>query len=111
MPGGWLSAAKRAAPVTFRNPSRRVIGWPMLEPWRARAAEAELVGADANQASFARAADIALADAKPSGDNAFKIEFGRRIVRRALLAALAGTPARVAALPASPFSAMPGVPA
>src|SRR5579859_4036481 len=35
MPGKWLSAAKRASPRTFRTPSRRVSGWPILEPWRA----------------------------------------------------------------------------
>src|SRR5882724_11683306 len=34
MPGGWLSAAKRALPVTLRRPSRRVSGWPMFEPCR-----------------------------------------------------------------------------
>src|ERR1700722_3802728 len=34
MPGGCWSAAYLAAPVTLSMPSRRVIGWPMLEPWR-----------------------------------------------------------------------------
>src|SRR5271156_1062373 len=34
IPGGWLSAAKRARPVTFKTPSRRVSGWPMFEPCR-----------------------------------------------------------------------------
>ncbi len=51
------------------------------------------------------AADAALADARPSGDNAFKIELARRIVVRALTLAAAGTPARLPALPASPFAA------
>ena len=47
-------------------------------------------------------------DAKPSGDNAFKIELARRIVTRALTLAAAGTPDRVPALPASPFALVPG---
>ena len=46
--------------------------------------------------AFRRAAEAALADAKPSGDNAFKIELARRIVVRALTLAAAGTPQRVA---------------
>ncbi|RUY90333.1 xanthine dehydrogenase family protein subunit M, partial [Mesorhizobium sp. M7A.F.Ca.CA.001.12.2.1] len=50
----------------------------------------------------------ALADASPSGDNAFKIELARRIVIRALISALSGTPERLPALPASPFSNIPG---
>ena len=45
-----------------------------------------------------------MADATPSGDNAFKIELARRIVVRALSLAAAGTPERMPALPASPFS-------
>ena len=58
--------------------------------------------------TFRRAAEAALADAKPSGDNAFKIELARRIVVRALTLAAAGTPERVPALPASPFASIPG---
>jgi xanthine dehydrogenase YagS FAD-binding subunit len=53
---------------------------------------------------FQRAAAAALAEARPSGDNAFKIELARRIIVRALSLAAAGTPARMPALPASPFS-------
>ena len=48
--------------------------------------------------------DLALTDATPSGDNAFKIELARRIMTRALTLAAAGTPERVPALPASPFA-------
>ena len=57
--------------------------------------------------AFRRAAEAALADATPSGDNAFKIELARRIVARALALAAAGTPERVPALPASPFAPFP----
>jgi xanthine dehydrogenase YagS FAD-binding subunit len=57
---------------------------------------------------FARAATAALADARPSGDNQFKIELARRIVVRALALAAGGTPRRSPALPASPFSSASG---
>jgi len=52
--------------------------------------------------------EAALADARPSGDNGFKIELARRILVRALTSAAAGTPPRIAALPASPFSTTSG---
>ena len=67
-----------------------------------------LAGAAPDAGGFRRAAEAALADAKPSGDNAFKIELARRIVVRALTLAAAGTPERIPALPASPFSSVPG---
>jgi xanthine dehydrogenase YagS FAD-binding subunit len=51
----------------------------------------------------------ALVDAKPSGDNQFKIELAQRILVRALTLAAAGTPERIPALPASPFVSVPGV--
>ena len=84
--------------------ARVALGGVALKPWRARAAEAELAGACPGPAAFRRAAEAALADAKPSGDNAFKIELARRIVARALTLAAAGTLERMPALPASPFS-------
>ncbi|RVA00825.1 xanthine dehydrogenase family protein subunit M, partial [Mesorhizobium sp. M7A.F.Ca.US.002.01.1.1] len=88
--------------------ARLALGGVAAKPWRARSAEAVLLGADASEATFASAADAALADASPSGDNAFKIELARRIVTRALISALSGTPERLPALPASPFSNIPG---
>ena len=84
--------------------ARVALGGVALKPWRARAAEAELAGGRPDAATFRRAAEAALADAKPSGDNGFKIELARRIVVRALTLAAAGTPERMPALPASPFS-------
>jgi len=89
--------------------ARIALGGVALKPWRARAAEAMLAGAGPDEAAFRRAAEAALADAKPSGDNRFKIELARRIVTRALTLAAAGTPRRVPALPASPFALLPGV--
>jgi xanthine dehydrogenase YagS FAD-binding subunit len=91
--------------------ARIAMGGVALKPWRAREAEQILIGARADTALFARAAETALADAKPSGDNAFKIELARRVVARALALAAAGTPERTPALPGSPFAAVSGVPA
>src|SRR5205085_2425975 len=81
---------------------------PGETPWRARAGETQLAGTRPDAAVFRRAAMAALADARPSGDNAFKIELARRIVARTLALAAAGTPERAPALPASPFAPIPG---
>jgi xanthine dehydrogenase YagS FAD-binding subunit len=91
----------------IRN-ARLALGGVAARPWRARAAEQALAGASADATAFRRAAEVALADATPSGDNAFKIELAKRIVVRALALAAAGTPDRLPALPASPFSSVPG---
>ena len=88
--------------------ARVALGGVAMKPWRAREAELILVGARADSALFRRAAEAALAQAKPSGDNGFKIELARRIVARAITLALAGTPARLPALAASPFAAISG---
>ncbi len=84
--------------------ARVALGGVALKPWRASEAEAVLAGAAPGPAVFRAAAEAAMAEAKPSGDNAFKIELARRIIVRALTLAAAGTPARVTALPASPFA-------
>jgi len=84
--------------------ARIALGGVALKPWRARAAEAALEGGGPNPAAFRGAAEAALADARPSGDNGFKIELARRVVARALALAAAGTPVRMPALPASPFA-------
>jgi xanthine dehydrogenase YagS FAD-binding subunit len=89
--------------------ARVAMGGVALKPWRAREVEQILVGARADTGLFARAAMAALADARPSGDNAFKIELARRVVARALALAAAGTPERIPALPGSPFAAVSGV--
>jgi xanthine dehydrogenase YagS FAD-binding subunit len=88
--------------------ARLALGGVAMKPWRAREAEVILTGARVDSAIFHRAAEVALADAKPSGDNGFKIELARRIVVRALSLAAAGTPERVPALPASPFAIVSG---
>lgn len=88
--------------------ARIALGGVAAKPWRARNAEALLVGSAPDDAAFLRAAETALAEARPSGDNAFKIELAKRIVTRGLTLATAGTPGRVPALPASPFSIASG---
>ena len=89
--------------------ARIALGGVAPKPWRARAAEATLIGAPADEPAFRRAAEVALADARPSGDNDFKIELAKRIVARTLALAAVGTPERLPAFPASPFSSAPGV--
>ncbi len=84
------------------------LGGVAMKPWRAREAELILGGERAGSGLFRRAAEAALVQARPSGDNGFKIELARRVVARALTLALAGTPARLPALAASPFAAISG---
>jgi xanthine dehydrogenase YagS FAD-binding subunit len=88
--------------------ARIALGGVALKPWRALDAEATLAGASPGPDAFNQAAEAAIAGAKPSGDNAFKIELAKRIVARALALAAAGTPARIPALPASPFAVSSG---
>ena len=88
--------------------ARIALGGVAAKPWRASAAEAMLANCSPNPEAFRAAAKAALADAKPSGDNAFKIELAQRIIVRALTLAAAGTPQRISALPASPFSSVSG---
>src|SRR5215472_19097599 len=79
--------------------ARLALGGVAAKPWRARTAEEALAGVRPNSEAFRHAAEAALAEARSSGDNAFKIELARRIVTRTLTLAAAGTPERVPALP------------
>jgi xanthine dehydrogenase YagS FAD-binding subunit len=88
--------------------ARLALGGVAAKPWRAHDAEALLAGQPAEPQMFQRAAETALHDAKPSGDNAHKIPLARSLIVRALQAAALGTPSRMPALPASPFSSVPG---
>src|ERR1700730_345330 len=63
-----------------------------MKPWRAGEAERFLIGAGTDTALFRRAAEAALAEAKPAGDNAFKIELARRVVAPAPTLSSAGPP-------------------
>jgi xanthine dehydrogenase YagS FAD-binding subunit len=84
--------------------ARLALGGVAMKPWRAREAEQILAGGRADASIFRRAADATLAEAKPSGNNGFKIELARRLLVRTLTLARAGTPERLSALPASPFA-------
>ncbi|BAM86805.1 putative aldehyde or xanthine dehydrogenase, FAD-binding subunit [Bradyrhizobium oligotrophicum S58] len=88
--------------------ARLALGGVAAKPWRAVDAEALLAGQKAQTSAFQQAADVALNTAKPSGDNAYKIPLARGLIVRALAAAAEGTPSRMPALPASPFSSVPG---
>ena len=88
--------------------ARLAFGGVAMKPWRSRQAEAALVDRPATHETFRRAAEVALAEAKPSGNNGYKIELARRIAVRGLALALAGTPSRMPALPGSPFSSTSG---
>ena len=83
--------------------ARLALGGVAAKPWRCRTAEDALLGLPADADAFRKAAAVALSGASAPGNNAFKIELGRRIVFRALALAAAGTPERLPALPASPF--------
>lgn len=69
--------------------ARVAMGGVGTKPWRAHEAEATLVGKSADAATFRKAAEAALANAKPRKDNAFKVELAKRCVTRALTMATA----------------------
>jgi xanthine dehydrogenase YagS FAD-binding subunit len=60
------------------------LGGVATKPWRSREAENELLDASPGEATFRRAADAALADAKPHSQNGFKVELARRCIVHAL---------------------------
>jgi len=90
--------------------ARIALGGVAAKPWRAREAEAALAGQPASPDAFSQAATLALAEARPSGDNAFKIDLARRLLVRTLGQAMDGTPQVMPALPASPFALSTGAP-
>ena len=63
---------------------RLALGGVGTRPWRARRAEAALLGRPASAASFAEAARQELAAATPHPMNAFKVELAQRAIVRAL---------------------------
>ncbi|WP_244817657.1 xanthine dehydrogenase family protein subunit M [Caballeronia sp. Lep1P3] len=60
------------------------LGGVATKPWRSREAENELLNAAPDEASFRRAADAALAGAKPQSGNGFKVELAKRCIVHAL---------------------------
>jgi xanthine dehydrogenase YagS FAD-binding subunit len=69
--------------------ARVAMGGVGTKPWRSHEAESALVGKPANEATFRRAAEAALAGARPHKDNAFKVELAKRCVVRSLKMATA----------------------
>ena len=63
---------------------RLALGGVGTKPWRARRAEASLLGQRAGEATFAEAASQELAMATPRPLNAFKVELSQRAIVRAL---------------------------
>jgi xanthine dehydrogenase YagS FAD-binding subunit len=63
---------------------RLALGGVGTRPWRARRAEAALLGRPASAASFVGAAREELAHARPRPMNAFKVELAQRAIVRAL---------------------------
>ena len=66
--------------------ARVALGGVAHAPWRARAAEAALVGKQATVATYLAAADAELRDAKRQRLNGFKIGLARNAMGRALMA-------------------------
>jgi xanthine dehydrogenase YagS FAD-binding subunit len=72
--------------------ARIALGGVAHKPWRDPQAEAALRAQPANAATFARAADVLLRDARGYAHNSFKIDLARRCIARALTQAARGTP-------------------
>ncbi len=70
---------------------RLAMGGVAHKPWRALEAERLLRGQPASEDRFAAAAAAEMAAARPLEHNGYKVELGRRLIVRALRAALAGT--------------------
>jgi xanthine dehydrogenase YagS FAD-binding subunit len=66
--------------------ARLVLGGVAPVPWRSPAAEAVLEGQHPSPELAANAATAALANAQPLSHNAFKVEIGRALVERAIMA-------------------------
>ena len=81
-------ALELAADRSVRE-ARVALGGVATRPWRAHAAEAALRGRRLDEDAARAAAEAAFAGAVPRGQNAYKIELGRRTVVRALLSAAA----------------------
>ncbi|WP_185984622.1 FAD binding domain-containing protein [Aureimonas mangrovi] len=67
--------------------ARIALGGVATRPWRARSAEAALVGRHLDRQTALDAGGIAFADARPGEHNGFKIELGRQTVADALMTA------------------------
>jgi xanthine dehydrogenase YagS FAD-binding subunit len=86
-----IAAALELDGTTIKE-ARLALGGVAHKPWRDAAAEAALRGQPTNPASFSRAADLLLREAKGYEHNSFKLELARRGIVRALTQAAQGTP-------------------
>ncbi|MEO6806742.1 MAG: xanthine dehydrogenase family protein subunit M [Edaphobacter sp.] len=69
------------------------LGGVAHKPWRSLEAEKSLVGATPSREAFKKAADLAVAGAKPYEHNAFKVELAKQSIVRALTLAAQGVQA------------------
>jgi xanthine dehydrogenase YagS FAD-binding subunit len=67
--------------------ARIALGGVGTKPWRAPEAEAIVTGQSADPATFRKAAEAALRDARPQSQNGFKIELAKRCLVHALATA------------------------
>src|SRR6266576_210903 len=79
-----VAAALDLGPNKKINAVRVALGGVAHKPWRANAAEKELIGKEANEKTFRAAAEAELAPAKGYKYNSFKIELAKRAIVRAL---------------------------
>jgi xanthine dehydrogenase YagS FAD-binding subunit len=70
--------------------ARVAMGGVAPKPWRAAEGERILVGARANEQTFAAAAAATIREAQPQKYNRFKVEMARRALVRALTTASVG---------------------
>jgi xanthine dehydrogenase YagS FAD-binding subunit len=66
------------------NRARIALGGVGTKPWRSTEAEGELTNQPVAEATFRKAADAALRDAKPASQNGFKVELAKRCLIHAL---------------------------
>jgi xanthine dehydrogenase YagS FAD-binding subunit len=87
-----LASAAVVLTVAGRNVTRArvALGGVGTKPWRSPEAETALAGQSADAASFRKAAETALRDAKPQSENGFKIELAKRCLAHALHMAATG---------------------
>ncbi len=86
-----VAAALELDGETIRT-ARLALGGVAHKPWRNQEAEGLLQGKPATRETFAAAAELILAEAKPQSTNGFKIDLARRAIVRGLEQAAAGTP-------------------
>ena len=84
-----VAAAVRIQDGTIAD-VRLALGGVGTKPWRARRAEASLLGQPPGETSFAEAAGQELAMATPRPLNAFKVELAQRAIVRALMTLTSG---------------------